>query len=127
MSEVSLGNLYDMNKTINVKQKTLTNIELKTALKKIKQFFVDNSDKYFMLLCRERYDYTLFNFLNKKEITLQQSIKDVKECLLNRGQIISIEPATEMNGYEIWIKIDDEAFAYYLFPYDLGVLEEGVE
>ncbi len=126
MSEMELGNLYNVNKTINLQQKILTNTELKAALRKVKHFFVDNSDKYFMLLCRERYDYTLFHFLNKGDITLQQSIKDIKECLLNRGQVISIEPATEMNGYEIWLKVDDEAFAYYLFPYDLGVLEEGV-
>ena len=126
MSEMTLGNLYDVNKTMNIQQKILTNTELKAALRKVKQFFIDNLDKYFMLLCRERYDYTLFNFLNKNDITLQQSIKDLKECLLNRGQIISIDPSTEMDGYEIWLKIDDEAFAYYLFPYDLGVLEEGV-
>ena len=50
-----------------------------------------------------------------------------KECLDSRGRIVSIEPDSAGN-YEIWI-VDDfnEALVYYLFPYDLGVIEHGME
>jgi hypothetical protein len=76
-----------------------------------------------MLLCRERYDFTLFNLLNKNDLSLASGIKELKECLENRGAIISIDLTENKDAYEIWIKIDDEPFVYYLFPYDLGVIE----
>lgn len=127
MSEVMMGTLYDMNKAAIVNMPSLTNKELNKNLKKIKQFFLEKIDKYFMLLNRETYNFTLFNLGNKNEIAMQQIINDFKECLDNRGRVVSIEPDSAGN-YEIWI-IDEneEALVYYLFPYDLGVIEHGTE
>lgn len=127
MSEIMIGTLYDMNKAAIINMPSLTNSELKKNLKKIKQFFLDKTDKYFMLLNRETYNFTLFNLGNKNEIAMKQTMDDFKECLDNRGRIISIELDSAGN-YEIWI-VDDfnEALVYYLFPYDLGVIEHGTE
>lgn len=127
MSEIMMGTLYDMNKAAIINMPSLTNSELKKNLKKIKQFFLDKTDKYFMLLNRETYNFTLFNLGNKNEIAMKQTMDDFKECLDNRGRIVSIEQDSAGN-YEIWI-VDDfnEALVYYLFPYDLGVIEHGTE
>ena len=127
MSEIMMGTLYDMNKAAIINMPSLTNSELKKNLKKIKQFFLDKTDKYFMLLNRETYNFTLFNLGNKNEIAMKQIMDDFKECLDNRGRIVSIETDSAGN-YEIWI-VDDfnEALVYYLFPYDLGVIEHGTE
>lgn len=127
MSEIMMGTLYDMNKAAIINMPSLTNSELKKNLKKIKQFFLDKTDKYFMLLNRETYNFTLFNLGNKNEIAIKQTMDDFKECLDNRGRIVSIETDSAGN-YEIWI-VDDfnEALVYYLFPYDLGVIEHGTE
>ena len=127
MSEIMMGTLYDMNKAAIINMPSLTNSELKKNLKKIKQFFLDKTDKYFMLLNRETYNFTLFNLGNKNEIAMKQTMDDFKECLDNRGRIVSIETDSAGN-YEIWI-VDDfnEALVYYLFPYDLGVIEHGME
>lgn len=127
MSEIMMGTLYDMNKAAIINMPSLTNSELKKNLKKIKQFFLDKTDKYFMLLNRETYNFTLFNLGNKNEIAMKQTMDDFKECLDNRGRIVSIELDSAGN-YEIWI-VDDfnEALVYYLFPYDLGVIEHGTE
>ena len=127
MADVTMGTLYDMNKAAIINMPSLTNSELKKNLKKIKQFFLDKSDKYFMLLNRETYNFTLFNLGNKNEIAMKQTMDDFKECLDNRGRIVSIETDSAGN-YEIWI-VDDfnEALVYYLFPYDLGVIEHGTE
>lgn len=126
MSEVMMGTLYDMNKAAIVNMSSLTNKELNKNLKKIKQFFLEKSDKYFMLLNRETYNFTLFNLGNKNDIAMKQTIDDLEECLNNRGRIVSIEPDSAGN-YEIWIVDDNEALVYYLFPYDLGVIEHGTE
>ena len=127
MSEIMMGTLYDINKAAIINMPSLTNSELKKNLKKIKQFFLDKTDKYFMLLNRETYNFTLFNLGNKNEIAMKQTMDDFKECLDNRGRIVSIETDSAGN-YEIWI-VDDfnEALVYYLFPYDLGVIEHGTE
>lgn len=127
MTDISMGTLYDMNKAAIVGMPSLTGSELKKNLKKIKQFFLEKTDKYFMLLNRETYNFTLFNLGNKNEIAMKQTIDDFKECLDNRGRIVSIESDSAGN-YEIWIVDENgEALAYYLFPYDLGVIEHGTE
>ena len=123
VSNVELGTLYDMNKSaVAATGKGLTRTELKKALREINQFFCLSKDKYFMLLCRERYDFTLFNLNYKEQFSMRKLMDDFAECLTNRGEVVSIEEVD--NAFEIWIKIDDQAFVYYLFPYDIGVIEE---
>ena len=124
--DVGMGTLYDVNKQLNLNEKILTRTEIKKVLKEVKDYFRKHKDKYFMLLCKEKSDYTLFNFNNKNDISLQSAIKDLQECLENRGQIISIEPDGEY-ALEIWLKVEDDTFLYYIFPYDIGVIEEGIK
>lgn len=124
--DVGMGTLYDVNKQLNLNEKILTRTEIKKVLREVKDYFRKHKDKYFMLLCKEKSDYTLFNFNNKNDISLQSAIKDLQECLENRGQIISIEPDGEY-ALEIWLKVDDDTFLYYIFPYDIGVIEEGIK
>lgn len=77
-----------------------------------------------MLLCHEQRDYTLFNFIDYKgEDTDIICADELIECLLNRGKIKGIDITKDNNAIEIWISIDKEAFAYYFFPYDSGVIE----
>lgn len=123
MAEISMGTVYDAVKSVVKTEKALTNTELKKCLKEIKQFFLTKNDKYFMLLNRETYNFTLFNLGMKDEITMKRIMQDLKECLQNRGRVISIDEADE--AYEIWIAVDDDddVLAYYLFPYDIGVIE----
>ena len=127
MSDIELGTLYDINKTaVAATEKPLKRVELKDKLKNIKPFFTKYPDQYFMLLCREKYDFTIFNFCNgKTDFALNHAVKDLEECLINRGKTVSIELVTgSENAYEIWLIIDDKAFVYYLFPYNIGVLEQ---
>ena len=123
MSDINLGNLYDMNKQATLSERPLKKHEIKDKMINVKKFFADGQ-KYFMLLCRERYDFTIFNFNEKTDFSLQHAIKDLQECLENRGSIISIDLDSTGLAYEIWIVVDEQAFVYYLFPYDTGVLEQ---
>lgn len=118
MSEVSLGSVYDINKNLMSKENKLSLPALENKLKKVKEYFI-NGNKYYMLLCHERRDYTVFNLLDALSPT--KAVKELKECLLNRGNVLSIEKVE--GAFEIWLKIDDEAFCYYLFPYDNAVIE----
>lgn len=76
-----------------------------------------------MLLCNERRDYTLFHKKNNSHKTYENMLDVLKECLTNRGQVKSIELDKVSQAIEIWLHIDEENFAYYLFPYDTGVIE----
>lgn len=120
---MTLGTLYDFNKQLMSQTKELRRIDFKDSLNQIKDFIKEKDNKYFMLLCKERSDYTVFVLFKNEDFDRQVFKKELSECLINRGQILSIEKTKDKQAYEIWIKIDEEAFVYYLFPYDLGVIE----
>ena len=120
MSEVSLGTIYDINKNIMSKMDKLSNPALMNKLKKVEQYFNENK-MYFMLLCHERRDFTLFRLIETN--SSQEAASILKECLQNRGMVLEIEKVEETNAFEIWLKIDNEAFSYYLFPYDDAIIE----
>lgn len=122
-SKMTLGTLYDFNKQLMSQAKELRRTDFKDSLNQIKDFIKEKNNKYFMLLCKERSDYTVFILFKNEDSDRQVFKKELSECLTNRGQILSIEKTKDKQAYEIWIKIDEEAFVYYLFPYDLGVIE----
>lgn len=122
-SKITLGTFYDFNKQLMSQAKELRRIDFKDSLNQIKDFIKEKDNKYFMLLCKERSDYTVFVLFKNEDFDRQIFKKELSECLTNRGQILSIEKTKDKQAYEIWIKIDEEAFVYYLFPYDLGVIE----
>lgn len=125
MAELSLGTLYDANKQImnSQKIKPLTAPELAAAEKKIENFFNMQCDNYGMLYCKDRSDFTIFHMYEKQNPNPPAlAAAECIGCCLDRGDILSIEEQEDKN-FEIWLKIDDEAYAYYLFPYDNAVIE----
>lgn len=76
---------------------------------------------YMMLLCHDRRDYTIFHITNADK---KNAAKEISETLLNRGKILLVDKQKD-GSWEIWIRdsLTDENFAYYLFPYDDGVVE----
>jgi len=115
---LSAGNLYDINKNL-VKDNVspLTEEEITDKRQLILNFL---TEMYYMLLCNDRKDYTVFRISNSKEECVKILID---ECLKNRGEILSIEPTENKDAFEIWMKIEDEAFCYYFFPYSQAIIE----
>jgi glutamine synthetase len=129
-SEIALGNLYDMNKQMMEQEPELTQEQ-----KIIKQEALTNwfyyefePEKYYMLLCHELRDYTLFNLDRTDAYKMpplthcEAAAADIIECMSNRGKLISID-LQENNTWELWIHNTEGCFAYYLFPYGEAVLE----
>lgn len=121
--DINAGNMYDYNKEL-VKnyEKPLTHVELAARQETLEGFFKDKVVKYAMLLCHEQRDYTLFN-LKATSTAIHQAAKEVILCCMNRGEVVGIDKTDDGLAYEIWIIIDDEAYCYYLFPYDQAVIE----
>lgn len=111
--------LYDLNKQLIANEQPFDAIFLNKKVKNMVSDIMERKKQYWMLLCNERKDYTVFI-----PITLEGTVKELIETLLNRGQIVSIEKQ-EDNNYEIWIRDPDtqENFAYYFFDYTFGVIK----
>ena len=126
MAEIELGTLYDMNKELMKNEPVLDPIIFNkklTEIAKSMQYNCDYLDKhYWMLLCHDRRDYTIFNIISSQE---ENDIEfELGPTLINRGKVLSIDSNGE-NCWEIWIRDNhsDENFAYYLFNYDDAVIE----
>lgn len=125
-NEVILGNLYDMNKQAMLSQPVLTKEQIDKIKPDLEDWFNWTLDGYAMLLCRERYDFTIFHLYEKENPNPPQiAVTELIDLLKNRGKILSIEKDSETmnNAWEIWVKIDGEAFVYYLFGCDDWVIE----
>lgn len=125
-NEVILGNLYDMNKQAMLSQPVLTEEQINKIKPDLEDWFNWTLDGYAMLLCRERYDFTVFHLYEKENPNPPQiATTELIDVLKNRGKILSIEKDSETinNAWEIWVKIGEEAFAYYLFGCDDWVIE----
>lgn len=124
MAEFDLGmNLYEFNKKGMDQLDPIDPISLFTQILDIaKDIFTTYNAQYWMLLCNERKDYTVFNLINPDINTFAS---DIKETLDNRGQVLSIDKQEDGN-FEIWIRDFNtkENFVYYLFNYTYGVIEE---
>jgi len=126
---VSLGTLYDFNKQMLSKQKKLNQFEINQIKSEIEEWFNWQIDGYAMLLCRERYDFTIFHLYEKQNSNpCKIAVTELIDLLKNRGEILSIEKDITNsymtnNAWEIWLKIDGEAFAYYLFNCDDWVIQ----
>lgn len=126
MAEISMGTLYDANKQLMSDKKIfkpLTHLELAVKQKEIEDFFNKQCDCYGMLYCKERSDITLFHMYERQNPNPPAlAAAECIGCCTNRGEILAIDKLPDEN-FEIWLRIDDEPFAYYLFPYDNAVIE----
>lgn len=126
MAEVNLGNLYDFNKEAMKNEKPLDPIQFNLKTNEIAEEMwnemEDYGRQYWMLLCHERRDYTLFNILGS--VDTEPIIKELRPTLTNRGLILAADRQSD-GAWEIWIRDPetDENFAYYFFQYDKGVIE----
>ena len=122
-SNITLGTAYEINKNLVEKyEKELTTKELQNKKTEIINFIQETKGQYYMLLCNDKKDYTIFNILNKNNIEKMINIL-VDECLINRGIIKGIDLTKDKCAIEIWLSIENEAFCYYFFKYDDAVIE----
>lgn len=131
MAEFEAGNLYEMNKKLVTKhEKQLRGKALYNQIEKeLRPYLMDTvfKHKYFMLLCHEKRDYTVFNLSSDRS---SQEFSDIiieklKLCLHNRGAIYGIDRTEDGVGVEIWLKYDSDGdmVCYYFFPYTEAVIE----
>ena len=120
MSEVVMGSLYDLNKSALASAKGINPLKaIQSQDKALTNFFA--SGKYFMLLCNELRDYTVFCL--KTDNKIQNAKEELKVCIKNRGELLGLDPTEDGIAFEIWMRVDGKIYAYYLFPYDAAIIE----
>lgn len=117
------GTLYDANKSIMSTKKPLNDLEIASLYPKLEDWFNMIIDTYAMLLCHDRRDYTIFHLYEKENPNPPAvATKEFFGCLTDRGKILSIDETPD-KAWEIWLKIDNQPYCYYLFRYDEAVIE----
>jgi len=127
--EIEGASLYQMNKQLSANEKIMGAAARKRIWDVVRHWFRDSIDTYAMLLCHELRDYTVFRVVNSPA----DAADALFECIDNRGNLISIEPA-EGGALEIWIRevtgvTEDgfneieEDYCYYLFCYDSAIID----
>ena len=115
-STIEVGTLYDINKQIMAQLPPQPSKKLKKKLVSIGTWFgtVEKEKQWYMLLCREKADYTVFHFNSNNYM---QAVEDLQLCINNRGKLMAIDYIHGENAYEIWIKDQEtgEVFLYMLF------------
>ena len=120
MAEVEIDTLYGINKQLYKKiNPNKNNINMQLNALEI-WFSALLNNKYFMLLCRERNDYTIFHIKSD----YKKAISELREVLESRGTILDMVYSEEFKLYECWIKDyeDEEVFMYAFFPCDDWVI-----
>ena len=111
--------LYEYSKQVVANEVPMDPILFNQKMIEVSMDMVEHT--YMMLLCHDRRDYTIFHIANADK---KIAAKDISETLYNRGKILLVDKQKD-GSWEIWIRdsLTDENFAYYLFPYDNGVVE----
>ena len=127
MAEITLGTLYDANKQILKTVKPHSEKRIEKDLASVGAWmssFIDTH--YFMLMCKERSDFTLIHLNN---FNFMKAVEEIKEVLEERGTILSIDYIHGENCYECWVRQEGETpeetevFLFMLFDAQWMVVE----
>lgn len=116
-------NLYDLNKSVINQLEPMTLDEIIDSLSLVKEYYHNSENSFHMLLCK---DYNYYTIFAPDDNVILDFMTVVYDIIVNLGAVYSIEN-TEDGAIEIWIKPEGEEmpYAFYLFPYDAGVVYYG--
>ena len=134
MAEIDSGmNLYEFNKSTLVNAPSATSAEVELMRSRVKKYLANNANanRYYMMLCRELTDYTLFHSTDLLISECSEIMEaDIQDCFNNRGMEVMMMDINDDNVVEIWVRVNhaeeevpNEIYLYHLFPYDMGVIE----
>ncbi len=124
-TDISIGTIYDLNKEAMKQEKRMTKADIAAVKPQLEEWFNWTLDTYAMLLCRERYDFTVFHLYEKQNKNpAAVAASELIDLIQNyRGVLLSIDKDEDNNAWDIWVKIRNEPYLYYLFRCDDMVIE----
>lgn len=115
--DVSMGTLYELNQQVLKNAQPASVAEIYIYTTELTNYIEDSGNKYFMLLNKERSDYTIFVY-EEEAIELAEEIIG---CLTDRGTLLTIEQQ-DYGAFECWIRRSGLVYMYCFFPYDGAVI-----
>ena len=126
MSEEGISKYDYMKACMKQIETPLDPITVMTNLDEIADKVI-NFSNYYMLLCKERSDYTVIHLTHKAPAEEEKKLfkELLLDCFQSRGAIIDMRDGVEDNSWEIWLRdtITNEDVMYILFNYSFGVEE----
>ena len=118
-------NLYELNKSIINQLEPMTNSDIASKMDLFEFLQLKHMNIHYMLLCKDYNYYTIFE--SDTMTSIPNFSAAVCEIISKLGKVMSIELTETEDAVEIWIVPEGEesAFAFYLFPYDAGVVYYG--
>lgn len=113
MSEIEMGNVYEINKYIRRHTSPLTEDKIKLSIGNVAGWCSSRPfTKYYMVLCKEKSDYTIFHLNN---FNYNQIGQELQEVLESRGEIMGIDYMHGFDSYECWIRDENQDPYLYMF------------
>lgn len=126
MSRIEGGTLYGLNKQMIREMNEPADLSM---IPEVTKWALGTKDeggcRYFMFLCREKHDYTIFRIIGKEDEEFQKSLK---RLVYSRGIPAGVAKNDILHGYEFWVKDPkqkNEPFMYALFNCNDFVIEIG--
>lgn len=120
MAEVEMGTLYELNKQVMAQLPPQDTATMSHNWNVIGDWFGKDQNRWFMLMCKERSDFTWFHITDNKFF---EGVQELQEVLKERGQVLAIQYLHGEDAFEIWIKKEDEVFMFMLFGADWMIVE----
>lgn len=121
MSEVEMGTLYELNKQIMSQLPPQDKNTMNHNWTVIGDWFSQNQKRWFMLMCKERSDFTLFHITDNQ---FTKGVAELQEVLKERGEILAIQYQHGEDAFEIWVReSEDEVYMFMLFEAEWMIVE----
>lgn len=112
--------LYDLNRSIIFNLPPQDEHVIDKHFMNINSWFYKYENPWFMLMCKERSDFTMIHIKNNH---YPQAVKELKEILKERGTVSSLQYFEDQDAWEIWVKNNEEAFMFMLFEASWMIVE----
>lgn len=115
--EIDTGmTVYDLNKTIISQLQPKSALELQPCISIINQYHDQHNSEFYLLLCKEISYYTIFAMRDPTFLTDFPSLGSAAvSCAQDIGQIVSVDPSSENDAVEIWVRSPEGDKCMYLF------------
>ncbi len=116
--------LYDANRQIMKTMAPVSDSRMKLDFANLGAWMSKYpNEHYFMLLCKERSDYTMFHL---NDYNYSRATEEVREVLEERGTLLGINYIHGADAYECWVREEGEipqVYMFMLFQADWMVVE----
>lgn len=123
-NKVVVGSLYEMNQQLFKQMALPSKKKIDLDFANIGAWFSSHKDiKYYMLLCKERSDYTIFHF---NGFNFNKAVDELRATLEERGDIMGIDYIHGDDVFQCWVRErgeDPDVYMFMLFDANWMVVE----